>query len=90
MSVLNRRIHVVALALAGGISWGVGAAALAIWAMMGYGMNVVEFMSEVYPGYGASIPGALLGAVWGFIDLFAGLFIFALLYNLFAGKPKQA
>jgi len=89
MSILNRRIDALALALAGGIAWGLGAATLAVWGMIGYGSKVVEFFADLYPGYGASIGGALLGILWGFIDLFSGLFVFALLYNLFAGRPKQ-
>ena len=91
MSVLNRRINVVALALAGGISWGLGAAGLAVWAMAtGYGTVMVKFLADCYPFYGASIVGALGGALWGVIDVFCVLFLFALLYNIFAGKPKNA
>lgn len=91
MSVLNRRINVVALALAGGISWGLGAAGLAVWAMTtGHGTVMVNFLADCYPYYGPTIAGAFWGALWGFTDLFCGLFLFALLYNIFAGKPKNA
>ncbi|KPJ53781.1 MAG: hypothetical protein AMS16_05100 [Planctomycetes bacterium DG_58] len=43
----------------------------------------------LYPYYDATVTGLFWGILWGFIDVFAGLFVFGLLYNLFAGKPKE-
>jgi hypothetical protein len=77
MNVLNRRIDVVALSLAGGLSWAVGVAGLALWALLTrHGNVIVEVIGDCYPYYAATVPGALWGLLWGFID------------NLFAGKPK--
>ena len=90
MSVLNSRIRVLPLALAGGITWALSAAGLAVWVMVtGHGTFVLDFLGELYPYYDATASGVFWGILWGFIDVFAGLFVFGLLYNLFAGKPKK-
>ncbi|HUW56363.1 MAG TPA: hypothetical protein VMZ92_06980 [Planctomycetota bacterium] len=90
MGMLTRRIHVPALALAGGITWGFAAAVLAVWVMItDHGTAVLDFIADLYPWYDATVAGCLWGALWGFIDMFGGLFLFGLLYNLFAGKPKN-
>ena len=91
MNVLNRRISVMGLALAGGITWALGVGGLAVWAMAtAHGTVALNSLADCYLYYDATIVGALWGALWGFIDVFCGLFVFALLYNLFAGKPKSA
>ena len=90
MSVLNSRIKVLPLALAGGLTWGFAAATLAVWVMVtGHGTVVVDFLGELYPYYDSTIAGVFWGILWGFVDVFLGLFIFGLLYNLFAGKPRE-
>jgi hypothetical protein len=89
MNVLNRRIHVLALSLAGGMTWALSVAGLAVWVMSTTrGTEMLNFIADCYPYYDATVSGALWGLLWGFLDTFGGLFVFGLLYNIFAGKPK--
>ena len=71
------------LGLAGGILWSV---ALVIFSLIsnanGYAGEFMNLVATIYPGYTlASMTGILIGAVWGFLDGFIGLYIFAWLYN---------
>lgn len=89
MSVMNRRIHVMALSLAGGLSWGIFMVILAAWVMItGHGALMLSFFSDVYPYYNATVPACFWGLLWGFSDVFTVLFIFGFLYNLFAFERK--
>lgn len=47
--------------------------------------------AEIYPGggYRVGVEGAFVGLVYGFLDGFIGLFVFAALYN-FLGKKIGA
>lgn len=54
---------------------------MALLAMIGYGKQIVSVIGSVYIGYDASIVGAILGLVYGFVDGLIGLYIFAILYN---------
>ena len=64
-----------------GVVWGVGVLLAGLMAMTGYGAIFVNALGSVYLGYGASIVGALIGAVWALIDgLVAGALI-AWVYN---------
>ncbi|MBT6068928.1 bacteriophage holin [Candidatus Peregrinibacteria bacterium] len=75
-----------ALALSGGIIWGLGLFILTFLGMYvpGYGLSFFQFITDVYPGYGLDISGAFLGLAYGFLDAFIGLYIFAWLYNKFS------
>jgi hypothetical protein len=89
MCLLNRRIHVLPLALAAGITWSIAAGGLALWATYtGHGKLMLNFIADCYPFYAATLTGCLWGLLWGFVDMFCGLFIFGLLYNLFSCEPK--
>ena len=48
-----------------------------------YGRTAISILGSVYPGYRPDVPGAVLGAIWGFIDGAVGGYIFAWLYNYF-------
>lgn len=74
----------MSLALAGGITWalallifGLGSMALASW------QTGVLWLGQFYLGYAPTLAGSITGAVWGFFDLFIGLYVFAWLYNYF-------
>ncbi len=52
----------------------------------GYGKLFLETVAlSLYPGYSISPLGALVGLVYGFIDLFAVGIVFAWLYNKLSG-----
>lgn len=64
-----------------GVVWAAGVLLAGLAAMTGYGAVFVNALGSVYLGYGASIIGALIGAVWALIDgLVAGALI-AWVYN---------
>lgn len=81
------KLNAKALGLAGGTLW---AACLAVWTLIatwtGYGSEILQLLTTIYPGYAISYVGVLLGAVYGFIDAFIGCWLLALLYNKFQKK----
>lgn len=88
------RLSAKALALALGLLWGGGVAfaALLHLAHPSYGTAFLDFVSSIYPGFhGArSLGDALVGTAYGLVDGATGGFIFAALYNLFAGRSSGA
>lgn len=50
-----------------GLTWALFTAFGAIVASFGWSNQFVEIMADTYPGYGAGIIGAAIGAFWGFL-----------------------
>jgi hypothetical protein len=70
------------LGIAGGIIWGLGMFVLTLLSMAtGYAQDFLNVIAAIYPGYSITFVGGLLGLVYGFLDAFVGLYLFALLYN---------
>lgn len=75
-------LNVQAFALALAILFAIGMFLLALVAWrFGLGASWVELCGEFHKGYSATMQGAVLGAVWGFIDGLAVGAVFAYLYN---------
>jgi hypothetical protein len=74
-----------AFPLALGCTWAIGLAALALIAMVhgSYGKTVISILSSVYLGYAPTVPGIVIGALWGFVDGYIGGYIFTWFYNYF-------
>jgi hypothetical protein len=71
----------LALGVAIGVLWALYVFCVGITAMFGWGVALVNVLASLYIGYGASIIGAIVGAVWAFVDgLVAGVII-AWVYN---------
>ena len=84
------RLKVRALALAGGIAWGLVIFLLTYWFLIfGYEGETLARLSNVYLGYSVTWYGAFVGLIWGFVDGFIGGALLAWLYNKFAGKPTE-
>ncbi|MFA6130712.1 MAG: bacteriophage holin [Patescibacteria group bacterium] len=82
-------INVKAFALSGDILWSFASFVLALLAMyLHYGEALVELMSSVYIGYVPGPVGAIVGAVWGFVDAAAGCAVFAWLYNFLSAYKR--
>jgi len=78
-------LNIRAFALTCGIFWAVVLFLLSLLTMKtGLGLSFVNMVSEVYLGYGPTFVGALIGAVWGFLDGLVCGVIFAWLYNKLA------
>jgi hypothetical protein len=83
MDTMNK-IQPVPLGVAVGILWAVYVFFVGITAMFGWGNALVIALASLYLGYSASIVGAIIGAIWAFVDgLVAGVIV-AWLYNMMA------
>ncbi len=84
------KLNVRALALAGGVVWGLAILLLTYWFLIrGYEGHTLAQLSKVYLGYSVTWYGAFVGLVWGFVDGFVGGALLAWLYNKFAGQPSE-
>jgi len=84
------KLNVRALALAGGIVWGLAIFLITYWFLVfGHGGTTLFKLSNVYLGYSVTWYGAFVGLVWGFVNGFIGGALLAWLYNKFAGKPPE-
>lgn len=76
-----------AFSLAAGISWGLGVLLLGLGSNVFPGWQVaVEWLNTFYVGYSSSVAGSLIGAVYGFVDVFVGLYFFLWLYEYLKGR----
>lgn len=55
------------------------------WAF-GWGAPLVGLVQSWYMGFGLTVPGVIIGAVWGFVDGFICGWLFVRLYNKFLAK----
>ncbi|WP_246225989.1 bacteriophage holin [Chelativorans xinjiangense] len=78
------KLQPVALGIAFGILGAVYIFILGITAMFGWGTAMIEPITSFYIGYGASIGGAIIGAIWAFVDSFIAGAVIAWLYNMVA------
>jgi hypothetical protein len=82
--VIMNKCQPLALGIAIGVLWAFYVACLAITAMFGWGVALVGPLASLYIGYGASIVGAIIGAIWAFVDGFVAGVIIAWIYNMVA------
>jgi hypothetical protein len=87
-------LSIKGLIIAGGIIWAFCILAVGILNIIfpAYGGDFLKLMASVYPGYKAAgtIVDLIVGTLYALLDGAAAGFIFALLYNAFAGKaPKK-
>ncbi len=81
------KLNVKALALTGGIWWGVGLFLLTWWVIAFDGATgEPTLIGRLYRGYSISPVGSVYGLVWGFFDGLIGGAIFAWLYNIIAAR----
>lgn len=57
-------------------------------AYLNWGAGIVMVASDFYIGYGASILGGIVGAIWGFINGYIFGFATAWLYNRLSKNPS--
>jgi hypothetical protein len=87
------KLSIRGMTFAGALLWGgcllfVGLLNLGLPA---YGTNFLQMMSSVYPWFHASrsFGDVLIGTADGLVDGAVAGFLFAWLYNAFAGRPGQ-
>lgn len=78
------QLSVKGLAFSIGIIEGLVFFVLGLTAMGGYGEAFVNAVSTLAIGYDASVAGAVIGAIWGFVDGLIGGALIAVIYNHFA------
>ena len=70
------------IAVTGGLIWGIlmfGTTLAGVY--WGYGIAFLNGIASIYTGYSISVGGAFLGFIYGFVDVFIGVYIFAWVYN---------
>lgn len=77
----------LALGIAIGVLWALYVFFAGISAMFDWGVALVETLASLYIGYGASVAGAIIGAIWAFVDGFVAGVVIAWIYNKVA-KPS--
>ena len=78
------KLQPVPLGVAFGVLWAVYVFCVGITAMFNWGGGIVAGLGTLYIGYGPSILGAIIGAIWAFVDgLVAGVIV-AWIYNMVA------
>ena len=64
-----------------GVIWAAYRLFSGITAMFGWGLALVDAISSFYIGYGPSVLGAIIGALWGLVDAYIAGVVIALPYN---------
>ena len=77
----NLEVYASAAGIAVGLVWAFGVFFAGIFAMFHWGNAFVETIALFYLGYGASILGAIIGALWAVIDGFCAGYVIAWIYN---------
>ena len=75
------KLDIKAVGLSAGIIWGAAVFLIGLAAMQGYGVEFMQLIASVYPGYTPTVTGSIIGGIIGFIDMGIGGVIFAWLYN---------
>ena len=73
-----------ALGLTGGLSLAGWVVILGLLSRIEWGDRWRQLFADLYPGYGSSLPGLVIGAVWAFLDGATVGAAFAWLYNALA------
>ena len=84
------RLRIVPVALAFGLTWGIGVMLLGWVSGIGWGGRLVGVLSSVYVGYASTFLGGLIGGAWAFVDGFVAGLLLAFLYNVFAGPRSES
>lgn len=76
-----------AFSLAGGITWALGLFLIAVGSLVIESWaQAVTWLGQFYVGYAPTFVGGLIGAVWGFLDVTVGLYVFLWLYEYLQEK----
>jgi fluoride ion exporter CrcB/FEX len=84
MTTMENRLQPVPLGIAVGVLWAAYVFFAGIFAMFDWGVALVNVLGSFYLGYDASILGAILGAIWAFVDGLVGGAVIAWIYNMVA------
>jgi hypothetical protein len=69
-------------ALTGGVIWAVIMFFTTLAGVyFGYGIAFLNVWVSIYPGYSISLLGSVIGLVYGFLDMFIGIYLIAWVYK---------
>lgn len=69
-------------AIAGGIFWGVALFLTTLVSVYtGFATPFLTSIASIYLGYTISLAGSVIGLIYGFLDVFIGVYIFAWVYK---------
>ena len=71
-------------AITGGTVWGLClfvTTLASVFTGESYAKSFLDGIASIYPGYSISLGGSIVGLIYGFLDLFVGVYIFAWVYN---------
>ena len=81
------KLSIKGLSITAAIFWGVALLIVGSANVIfpGYGMNFLEIIGSIYPGYqpGTGFSSVIIGSLYGVVDAGIGAAIFAWLYNFF-------
>lgn len=81
------RLNIKRIAMASGVIWGAFIFLLTWWIIFFDGETQEKtVIGKVYHGYSVSLPGSIIGAIWGFADGLIGSAIFLWIFNRFSRK----
>ncbi len=76
--------NIRAFSLAIGTVWGFAIFIITLIAKSnGYGLEFLNSISSLYPGYEISLAGAIVGGLYGFVEGIIGVYLIAKLYSFF-------
>ena len=85
------RLDVKAAALALGIVFGLFSLALGLIAVVtGMGLNYLNLVGGLHPGYAPTVLGVCIMAFWMFVYGLLGGGLFTVIYNYFAPSMREA
>ncbi len=82
--VIMNKLQPLAFGVAIGVLWAIYVFFAAIFAMYEWGTAMVSALGSFYIGYGPTVLGAIIGAIWAFVDGLVAGAIVAWIYNAIA------
>ncbi|MFQ5619635.1 MAG: hypothetical protein ACE5FR_11740 [Rhodospirillales bacterium] len=83
------QIDAVKFGIAFGIVYGAVFFLFGVATFAGWGVEFARFLGDMYVGFGPTLPGALIGAVWGFAVGFVFFALGAWIYNILTGRSEE-
>ena len=74
------------ISLSLGITWSIGCLIMGWIGALGWGSEIVRLAGKLYIGYTPTFIGAIIGAIWGFVDAAILGLIIGFFYNIFVCK----
>lgn len=70
------------MALTGGLIWGVLLFLTTLISVYsGYASQFLQLIADVYPGYSVTLSGSIIGLIYGFLDIYIGVYIVSWVYH---------